>query len=137
MGLVGVAVLVKPDLQRLAEPCQRAVKRIGAGFFKERAAKAAVAGRFLAAVPPLDEDVVDLCQCVFQAAFALAQPFFGVVEGAFGKDGTVHAPGAVRKIMCLIEQKQIVPRCVKKAFQVHDGVKQVVVVSDDYITPQA
>ena len=63
--------------------------------------------------------------------------FFGVVEGAFGKDGTVHAPGAVRKIMCLIEQKQIVPRCVKKAFQVHDGVKQVVVVPDDYITPQA
>ena len=86
MGLVGVAVLVKPDFQRLAEPCQRTVKRIGAGLFKERAAKAAVAGRFLAAVPPLDEDVVDLCQCVFQAAFALAQPLFGVVEGAFGKD---------------------------------------------------
>ena len=37
--------------------CQRAVKRIGAGLFKERAAKAAVAGRFLAAVPPLDEQM--------------------------------------------------------------------------------
>ena len=137
MGIVGVAVLVKPDLQRLTELCQRAIKRIGAGLSKERAAKAAVAGRFLEAVPPLDEDVVDLCQRVFQAAFALAQPLFGIVEGAFGKDGTVHAPGAVRKIMCLIEQKQIVPRCVKKAFQMHDGVKQVVVVPDDYITPQA
>ena len=111
MGLVGVAVLVKPDLQRLAEPCQRAVKRIGAGLFKERAAKAAVAGRFLAAVPPLDEDVIDLCQCVFQAAFALAQPLFGVVEGAFGKDGTVHVPGAVRKIMCLIAVSKKRSKC--------------------------
>ena len=98
MGLVGVAVLVKPDLQRLAEPYQRAVKRIGAGLFKERAATAAVAGRFLAAVPPLDEDVIEHASAFFQAAFALAQPLFGVVEGAFGKDGTVHVPGAVRRL---------------------------------------
>ena len=94
VGLVGFAVLVEPDLQWLAQAGQRAVEVVGAGLFKKCPAKTVVAVGLLAAVPPLNEDIVDLCQGVFQAAFALAKALLRVVEGTFRKRGAVHIPRA-------------------------------------------
>ena len=94
MGLVWFAVLVEPDLQWLAQAGQRTVEVVGAGLFKKCPAKTVVAVGLLAAVPPLNEDIVDLCQGVFQAAFSLAKALLRVVEGTFRKRGALHIPCA-------------------------------------------
>ena len=87
-------------------------------------------------MPPLDKQIVDLGQRIFQAAFALAQPFAGVKKGAFAKAGTVHVPGTAGQVVGLVYQKQVVAPALKKARQMHHRVKQVVVIADDHIAPQ-
>ena len=135
VGLAGGAVLVQPNFQRLTEFCQRTVKVLSTGLFKVGAAKAAVAEDFFAAVPPFNKNIVDLCQRIFQAAFAFSQLLFCVIEGAFAKAGAVHIPGAAGQIVGFIDEKQVVPRRLKKTHQVYDRVKEVVVVSHHYVTP--
>ena len=98
MRFVRFAVLVQPDLERLAKLLQGAVKGVGTLTLKKGAALG-----LLAAVPPLDKQVVDLGQCVFQAAFALAKPLAGVKKGAFAKAGAVHVPGTAGQIVRLID----------------------------------
>ena len=131
--LIRLAVLVQPNFQRAAQLGQGAHKGVGQFLAEHRA----VAARFLAGVPPFDKLRVYLVQCVFQAAFALAQNLFGLHKLAFAQRGAVHIAGAAGQIVRLVQQKQVVAPQLKKALQPHHGVKQVVVIPDNHIAPKA
>ena len=135
MCFIRVTMLIEPDFQRLTELREGAIQCFCPAFFKKGSAKAAVAGRFLTAVPPLDKEIVDLRQGVFQAAFSLAEPLFGIVEGTFCQHRAVHIAGAAGQVVRLIQQEDIIARCIEKADEMHDRVKQVVVIAHDHITP--
>ena len=64
----GVAMLIQPNLQRVAQLGQGAHKGVGQFLAEHRA----VTARFLTGVAPFDKLRVYLVQRVFQAAFALA-----------------------------------------------------------------
>ena len=137
MCFIWVTMLIEPDFQRLTELREGAIQCFCPVFFKKGSAKAAVAGRFLTAVPPLDKEIVDFRQGVFQAAFPLAEPLFGIVEGAFCQRRAVHIAGAAGQVVRLIQQEDIIARRIKKADEMHDRVKQVVVIAHNHITPEA
>lgn len=138
MCFIRVTMLIEPDFQRLTELRQGAVPALLPGFLQKRLLpKRLSPGRFLTAVPPLDKEVIDLGQSVFQAAFPLTEPLFGIVEDTFCQHRAVHIAGAAGQVVRLIQQEDIIARRIKKANEMHDRVKQVVVIAHDHITPEA
>ena len=49
----------------------------------------------------------------------------------------MHIAGAAGQVVCFIQQEDIIACCIKKANEMHDRVKQVVVIAHNHITPEA
>ena len=80
---------------------------------------------------------VCLCQRGFQCAFSFADGPSGIGQAALAEPCRVHGSGPVRQVVGFVDEKNVVARRIEKAPQVHGGVEQIVVVSDDHITPLA
>ena len=132
--LVGGAVFVQPGLQRLTQAVEQAVQ-----FLVPVRADEGLGGTalLLTAVTPFQQGIVHLLDGSLEPAFPLAQQLFGRGELTFQQGFGMHVPGPVREIVGFIHQEKIISRRLKKAFEADHRVKQIVVVSNDDVTPQA
>ena len=134
VGLVRLPVLIQPGLQWLAQMPKLVVQRLVPFGLHQRLCPAALR---LTPAPPGKQRAVHAAQRGLQPGAALAQQFAGGGEAALEQTFRVHIPGAVGEVVGLVDEEQVIPRRLKEPFEGDHRVKQVVVVPDDHIAPQA
>ena len=86
---------------------------------------------------PFNKYIIYFGQSVFQAAFAFAQQLLRFIKAGFSQGSTVHFPRTPRQVVRFVHQEDIIPGRFKKSHQMYNRIKQIIVIPNNHIAPQA